>query len=149
MSLKPLLGRLGENHESELNVRLYNSHLGEMDSLGRDLKNLEYVPAHTSPKTNAKHHSSTPNTKSSLANNISVFCTWQMESHVIPCCTLNDDDDCGIVKDDEEEEERSHGDKLDESHEEGVVDDDDGFEMDNEMVVDIIYHIVKGKSSIV
>ena len=34
MSLKPLFGRLDVNHEPELNVRLCNSRLGEMDPLG-------------------------------------------------------------------------------------------------------------------
>ncbi|QCD96341.1 hypothetical protein DEO72_LG6g1043 [Vigna unguiculata] len=34
MLLNPFTGRLGENHEPGPNVRLYNSHLGEVDPLG-------------------------------------------------------------------------------------------------------------------
>ncbi|QCD87250.1 hypothetical protein DEO72_LG3g1784 [Vigna unguiculata] len=49
MSLNPLLGRLGENHEPGPNVRLYNSCLGEVDPLGRDLQVFESVPALKSP----------------------------------------------------------------------------------------------------
>jgi len=47
---KPLLGRLGETHESELNVRLYNSRLGEVDPLGRDWQGFESDHASTLPK---------------------------------------------------------------------------------------------------
>ncbi|QCD87823.1 hypothetical protein DEO72_LG3g2363 [Vigna unguiculata] len=51
MSLKPLLGRLGENHKSELYMELCNSRLGEMDPLGRDLQGFVSVHAPTSLKS--------------------------------------------------------------------------------------------------
>jgi len=55
MSLNLFPGRLGENHEPEPKVRLYNSRLGEVDPLGRDLQGFEFVRAHNSPKTIPKH----------------------------------------------------------------------------------------------
>ena len=60
MSLNPFLGRLGENHEPELNVRLCNSRLGEMDPLRRDLQGFEFVHAHTSPKQYQNTNQSSP-----------------------------------------------------------------------------------------
>jgi len=49
MSLKSFPDRLGENHKPEPKVSLYNSRLGEMDPLGRDLQSFEPDHAHTSP----------------------------------------------------------------------------------------------------
>jgi len=63
MSLKPLLGRLDENHEPELNVRLCNSRLGEMDPLGWDLQGFKSDYAHSSLwycTTIPKHSTSIP-----------------------------------------------------------------------------------------
>ncbi|QCD99473.1 hypothetical protein DEO72_LG7g755 [Vigna unguiculata] len=45
-SLNPVLGRLGEKREPKLKTRLYNSRLGELDSLGRDLQGFDSIHAH-------------------------------------------------------------------------------------------------------
>ena len=50
MLLNPFPGRIGECHEPKPKVRLYNSRLGEVDLLGRDLQGFESVHALNSPQ---------------------------------------------------------------------------------------------------